>query len=301
MKEVIQKIMELKEEKNAVIVSHHYAPRELHEISDILGDSRGVYEEVKNVDADIIVAVMPYFFAEIIKAMHSNKKVIVPVISECPVANNSALSFDKINEFKKKYPNIPLVCYTTSPFEVKILADALAFPGEVVEVIENINSDKVLFVGERNCSEEVLMKCTKEIILYPQNPVCNVYSSATIDDVNKFKDECNGNLCLMVHPECRKEILEIADYVCGTGEMHNLIKNANDDYTYILGVEEGFYQRVKGEFIDKKIHHLSPFLVCNAFKVFRLGDVLDSLTYLKEEVIIDNAIAKRMEKLLDNL
>ena len=299
MKEIIQKINELKEEKNAIVVSHHYAPREIHKVSDILGDSRGVYEKVKGVDADIIVAVMPYFFAEIIKALHIDKKVLVPIKSECPVANHSTLSFEKVNEFKKKYPNIPLVCYTTSPFETKILADALAFPGEVVKVIENFDSEKALFVGERNCSEEVLMKSTKNVIVYPQNPVCNVYSSATIDDVERIKNEY-GDFCLMVHPECRREILEVADYVCGTGEMYELIKNTNYD-VYVLGVEEGFYQRVKEEFKDKKIIHLSKFLICNAFKVFRLRDVLNSLAYLKEEVVVDETIAKRLKELFEKL
>ncbi len=299
MKEIIQKINELKEEKNAIIVSHHYAPREIHKVSDILGDSRGVYEKVKEVNADIIVTIMPYFFAEIIKTIHMDKKVLVPVKSECPVANHSALSFEKINEFKKKYPNIPLICYTTSPLETKLLADALAFPGEVVKVIENINSEKVLFVGERNCSEEVLMKSTKNVIIYPKNPVCNVYSSATIEDVERIKKEYD-DFCLMVHPECRKEILEIADYVCGTGEMYELIKNTNYN-VYVLGVEEGFYQRVKEEFKEKNIIHLSNFLICNAFKVFRIRDVLNSLTYLKEEVTVDKVIAKRLRELFDKL
>jgi len=300
IKYIIENIKKLKKEKNAVIIAHHYAPVEIHEVCDVLGDSRGVFEAVKKgFDEEIIVTVMPYFFGEIIKAILPDKKILIPVKSRCPVANNPELSFDKISAFKEKYPNIPLVCYATSPFKIKLLADKLAFPGEVVRVIDEINSDKVLFVGEKNCTEEALMKCKNEVIPYEGNPVCNVYSSATIHDVNKLKEKY-PNMYLMVHPECRKEILNVADEVCGTGEMYEIIKNT-DYETYVLGVEKGFYDRVINEIPNKNVIHLSPYLVCNAFKTFRISDVENSLINLTEEIIVDNAVAKKLKDVVDDL
>ncbi|WP_457550074.1 quinolinate synthase NadA [Archaeoglobus sp.] len=290
----------LKDEKNAVIVAHHYAPPEIHDVCDVLSDSRGVFEAVKRgFDEDIVIAVAPYFFVEILSAMLPDKTVVTPVMSECPVSNHPFLSFERISEFKEKHPEIPLVCYTTSPFKIKVLVDALCFPGEVVKTIESMDSDVVLFVGERNCTQEAIMKCSKRIIPYPHNPVCNVYNSATLSDVKRMK-ETYPDACLIVHPECRREVLEVADYICGSGMVFDIIKKT--DYpAYILGFEEGFCRRVAREFPDKTVVHLCPYLICNAFKVFRLETILDSLTKGGVVVRVDETLRNRIAPLLEKL
>jgi quinolinate synthase len=172
------KISELKKIKNAAILAHHYASEEVREIADVLSDSQGFFKAVKGgIDADLLIVVAPTFFADITAAMLPDKTVMVPIHSECPVANHPALSFDKIAEFKEKLHETPFVCYATSPLKTQLLADFVCVQGEVMQTIKSMENPKVLFSGEQNCAIDALQQTTKQVI---KHPVCNIYNSANV-------------------------------------------------------------------------------------------------------------------------
>jgi len=295
-----QKILELKKTKNAAIVAHHYAPAEVHDVADVLSDSRGFFEAVKKgFNADILIVVAPTFFAEITASMMPDKTVVIPIRSECPVANHSNLSFEKIASFKEKHHDIPFVCYATSPLQTKLLADFVCVPGEVVQTIESVDSPKVLFVGERNCGEDLLQQTNKHVVHYPDNPVCNVYNSANLKDIESCRNLYPDSQ-ILVHPECKTEVREAADKVMGTGEMHKHIANSEED-TFILGTEMGFWERMKNEFPDKEIIHLSPFLMCNVFKVFRIETILEALEDRGTTIQVDRVVANKIAVLFNQI
>lgn len=299
MDKLKEKILELKKKKNAVIFAHHYAPCEIHELADVLSDSKGFFEPFKHeIDADNIIIVAPSFFAEIAACLLPDKTVISPIKSECPVANHKDLSYDKILEFRSGYYDMPLVCYGTSPLKTKVFADYVCIPGQVTKTIDSIDVPTVLFVGEKNSAKDAIEKCNKQVIEYPLNPVCNVYNSANASDVKKMKEKYPDG-CLMVHPECKPEVIAEADYTIGTGDMYKIIKNNDQINTYILGVEMGFYERMKNEFPEKNILHLSPSLMCNAFKVFRRENILDALEGKGEVVQVDEGTARRISYLFN--
>ncbi len=298
---VKEKIERLKREKNAVVIAHHYAPAEVHDVADVLSDSRGFFDAVvRGSDANLVVVLAPLFFAEITAAMWPEKKVLVPERAECPVASHSSLGFENIAAFKKRNHGKPLVCYATSPLETKLLADYVAFPGEVVDVIEGVDADEVLFAGERNCSDDAVQKCSKNVIAYSENPVCNVYNSADFSDVECLKAEF-PDACVMVHPECKPEVLAAADYVMGTGRMREEIRKNGSPATIILGTERGFFDRMRNEFPEKNILHLSPYLTCNVFTVLRLKTVLESLEQMRHPVQVDRVVAERISELFRRL
>jgi len=296
-----ERIRTLKKTRDAIIIAHHYAPAEVHGVADVLSDSRGFFSALQqSIDAKVVVVIGPSFFAEITAALLPDKTVLLPVQSECPVAHHRNLSFDKIAEFKELHHGIPLVCYATSPLKTKLLADYIALPGEVVQTIEAIDAPEVLFVGEENCSQDAIIKCKKKVHMYPLNPVCNVYNSANIADLNHLKaqyPEC----CVMVHPECKPEITQIADYVIGTGEMLRLIQEHHERNDYILGTEIGFFHRMQREFPEKNFIHLSPYLTCNVFNVFRIETILDALENMKYVVKVDRVISERISFLFQRL
>jgi quinolinate synthase len=300
--DIKERVAELKKKRNAVIVAHHYAPVEVHEVADVLSDSRGFVESIKNgFDADVIVVIAPTFFAEVTASVLPDKIVLVPLKVECPVASHRDVQFDKVSDFKALHSGIPLVCYATSPFQTKLLADAIALPGEVVQTIESINADEVIFVGEKNCGEGAAISSAKKVILYPNNPICNVYNAANIADVRRLRKEY-PDACLMVHPECKPEVCEAADHVIGTGAMYNDYINADNSInTYILGSELGFYLRMRNEFPDKKFIHLSPYLHCNVFKVFRIETICDALENMKEEIQPDKAVVSKIAPLFSSV
>ncbi|PWW81762.1 hypothetical protein CR164_08005 [Prosthecochloris marina] len=298
---VKKRIELLKRERNAVIIAHHYAPAEVHDVADVLSDSRGFFDAVvRGCEANVAVVLAPAFFAEITAAMWPEKKVLVPEIAECPVASHSNLGFDNIAAFKKHHRGKPLVCYATSPLETKLLADYVAFPGEVVDTIENVDADEVLFAGERNCSDDAVKRCGKKVIAYGGNPVCNVYNSADLSDVQRLKDEF-PDACIMVHPECKQEVIDAADYVMGTGEMREQIRKDGNPGAIILGTERGFFDRMRNEFPEKNILHLSSYLTCNVFKVLRLKTVLESLEKMCYPVQVDRVVAERIRTLFNRL
>ncbi|MBN1928620.1 MAG: quinolinate synthase NadA [Chlorobiaceae bacterium] len=299
--ETEERIRALKKTRDAVIIAHHYAPAETHAIADVLSDSRGFFSALQQgVDAKVVVVIGPSFFAEITAAMLPEKTVLLPIHSECPVAHHRNLSFDKIAEFKELHHGIPLVCYATSPLKTKLLADYVALPGEVVQTINAIDAHEVLFVGEENCAEDAVRKCKKKVHVYPNNPVCNVYNSANIADFDYLKSQYPES-CVMVHPECKPEITQVADYVIGTGEMRRLIQENPERNCYILGTEIGFFHRMQREFPEKHFVHLSPYLTCNVFKVFRIETILDALENMKHVVQVDRVISERISFLFQRL
>ena len=298
---MLKKIKELKKQRNAVIIAHHYAPIETHEISDYLSDSYGFFTDIQTIgkrdDIDVVVVIAPTFFAEMAVAMIPNKKIIMPLLSDCPIASHADLSFEKIFDFIGKYPNLPFVCYGTSPLPLKLLADYITIPGRVVETIESIDSPQVLFAGERNCADEAVEHLGDKIINYPHNPICNVYNSAVLADVIKAREDY-PDCMILVHPECKPEVTESADHAIGTGDMLKLIESNGDSInTYILGTEEGFYERAKKEFPEKTIVHLTSKLLCNTFKVFRLEVILDSLENIESapKIELNQAVSDKVK------
>ncbi len=300
---MLEKIEELKKLHNAVVIAHHYAPIETHEIADYLSDSYGFFTDVKTVgerdDVKVVVILAPTFFAEMAVAMIPHKEIIMPLLSDCPVAIHSQLSFEKIFDFLGQYPNLPFVCYGTSPLPLKLLADYITIPGRVVETIESIDSPQVLFAGEKNCADEAFEHLGDRIINYPHNPICNVYNSAVAEDVKLARDKYK-NCTILVHPECKPEVAHLADRAMGTGDMLKLIEANGDEIdTYVLGTEEGFYERVKKAYPNKTIIHLTPKLICNTFKVFRLEVILHSLENIElaPRIKLNQAVADKIKQL----
>ncbi len=298
---IVDHIEELKKERGVAIIAHHYAPVEVHSVADVLSDSRGFFRAIMGqIHADTILVVAPTFFAEITAALQPDKKVLIPVKSECPVAEHRYFGFDEIARFKEANPNVPLVCYGTSPLKTKLLADYVALPGEIVQTIEAIDAPEVLFAGEKNCADDAQKRCRKKITLYPKNPVCNVYNAANRADVEKLKLNYPDS-CVMVHPECKSEVIELADYVMGTGEMHRLIEMHPEQNTYVLGTELGFLQRMQQTFPEKTFLHLSPHLICNVFKSLRVDAILNALETGQYVVHVDKVIAARVRVLFEQL
>jgi quinolinate synthase len=293
--ELVERIMDLKEEKQVRIIAHSYASHEIHPVADILSDSKSFFEEIMKLpDNKDLMVVAPSFFGEMARVLLYDRPLTVytPIIAECPVANHKYLSFDYVSDFRKAHPNVPLVVYGASSLEAKVLADRLAFPGEVAAAVDSVDAPEVLFVGEGNCGQHALRRSKKKVILYPKNPVCNVYNSINLSDVDRARKE-NPGACLMVHAESKTEVAEVADYAVGTGRMAELIAELEHP-TYILGTEIGFYHRMVKQHPDKKFIHLSDRLVCNAFKSIRLENVLECLQTGKEVICIDNAVGRQL-------
>ncbi len=307
MNQQIQRIKELKKENDICIIAHHYAPAETHEVADTLGDSRDFFSSVvKGCKEKNILVLAPTFFAELTAAYLPDKNVFVPGRgSTCPVAMDNMIQFEPVKQWRDQYPELPLVIYGTSPLNLKLIGDYLAFPGDVPEVINSVEGDRVLYVGEYNCTQEAMRKVNKEVIVYPKQPTCNVYNSASVNDLKELKEQYPDSI-VMVHPECCEAITAKADYAIGTGKMREIISTSSNQ-TFILGVEKNFYLRMCKEFPEKTFVHLSSYISCNVFNVMRLDKVLDACDFsntsedARLQVKVDSATAEKVSSLITKM
>lgn len=285
---LIDEIKKLKKEKNAVILAHCYEHAEIDEVADFVGDSLYLSRQAAKTDADIVVFCGVYFMAETAKILSPNKKVLLPNLSAgCAMAD--MINLQKIKDFKAKNPNIPVVCYVNSTAEVKSECDICCTSANAVEVVKSLNSNKVLFVPDRNLGGYVQSKLSDvEVICY--DGCCPIHNDLTVEDVLKQK-QANPNAKVLVHPECVKAVTDLADYVGSTTGIMNYVKNS-DEKEFIIVTEIGVVERLERDYKDKKFIHISERAVCPSMKYIRLEDVLAALKEEKYEISVSEKLIK---------
>lgn len=285
---LIDEIQKLKKEKNAVILAHCYEHAEIDEVADFVGDSLYLSRQAAKTDADIVVFCGVYFMAETAKILSPNKKVLLPNLSAgCAMAD--MINLEKIKDFKVKNPNIPVVCYVNSTAEVKSECDICCTSANAVEVVKSLNTDKVLFVPDRNLGGYVQSKLTDvEIICY--DGCCPIHNDLTVEDVLKQK-QANPNAKVLVHPECVKAVTDMADYVGSTTGIMNYVKTS-DDKEFIIVTEIGVVERLERDYKDKKFIHISERAICPSMKYIQLEDVLSALKEEKFEINVSEKLIK---------
>ena len=285
---LIDEINKLKKEKNAVILAHCYEHAEIDEVADFVGDSLYLSRQAAKTDADIVVFCGVYFMAETAKILSPNKKVLLPNLSAgCAMAD--MINLEKIKDFKAKNLNIPVVCYVNSTAEVKSECDICCTSANAVEIVKSLNTNKVLFVPDRNLGGYVQSKLSDvEVICY--NGCCPIHNDLTVDDVLKQK-KANPNAKVLVHPECVKAVTDLADYVGSTTGIMNYVKNS-DEKEFIIVTEIGVVERLERDYKNKKFIHISERAICQSMKYIQLEDVLAALKEEKFEINVSEKLIK---------
>ena len=295
VEELQTKIVELKKAKNAVLLAHNYQIEEVQLVADYLGDSLGLSQIAAKVDCDIIVFAGVKFMAETAKILSPGKKVLLPRLDAgCPMAD--MIVVDELRELKAKHKNAKVVTYVNSTVEIKAESDACCTSSNAVKVVKNIDADEVIFIPDRNLGSYVQkMVPEKKIILF--EGYCYVHDRIKKEEIEKMKELYPGAK-VVVHPETRMEVIELADEVLSTGGMLKYISQSNAE-EFIVATEQGLLERIKRENPGKKIYPALKPKICSNMKRTSLRDVYDSLKEEKYEIIIDPGIAARAIKSLD--
>jgi len=287
--ELINEINRLKKEKNAVILAHSYQNIEVDEVADFVGDSLELSRKAKNTDASVIVFAGVYFMAETAKLLSPEKKVLIPRReSSCEMAD--MITGQKLRDFKAKYPSVPVVCYINSTAEVKSLSDICCTSSNAVKVVEAVESKDVLFVPDRNLAAYVQSKVKdKNIIAF--DGCCPIHDQLTADDVQEQR-AAHPNAILLAHPECRKEVLDRADFIGSTKSIFEYVKQSSEK-EFIIATETGVVERLQRDYHNKKFWLISKKAVCKNMKYTTLGDILQSLQNDFFEITISQETAQR--------
>ncbi len=291
---IVEKIIKLKKEKNAVILAHNYVTMDVQNVADFVGDSLALAQKAKTVEADLIVFCGVRFMGETAKLLNPETKVVLANKNAgCPMAD--MITADQLKDFKAEHPNSTVMCYVNSSIEVKAESDICCTSSNAVKIAKSVPEDKtILFVPDKNLGTYVAQQTKHKVIVW--DGFCpvhnNNFSKIDVEKVRKnFPD-----YKLLVHPESLPEVFNKADIVGSTKGMADYSEENNK---IIIGTEVGLLRQLEAKYPEKKFAALSEKAICVNMKKNTLKDVLNSLENETDEIIIDAEIAKRALKSIE--
>lgn len=286
------RINQLKKEKNAVILAHYYAPAEVQEAADYVGDSFYLAKVAKSSNADIIVFCGVSFMGESAKILNPAKKVLMPdLTADCPMAHMVAEG--KIEEMKAKYPDLAVVCYINSTAELKCKADVCVTSSNAIKIVKNLPNKNIFFIPDRNLGRFVANEVPDKNIIF-NDGCCHIHANMSADEVRaqKAAHPCAKILC---HPECNAEVVELSDYSGSTAEIIDYVK-ASTHKEFIICTEEGVEYKLITDNPEKRFYFPETRPCCRDMKLNTLESLLSVLEKENNEVTIDEE--KRVRALL---
>jgi quinolinate synthase len=289
------RISELKKERNAVILAHNYQVPEIQDIADFVGDSLGLAMAASKTTADVIVFCGVDFMAESAKILNPSKIVLHPEPkAKCPMA---AMCEPKgVKMLKKDFPRAEVVAYVNTSAECKAEADICCTSSNAVKVVNSLSSELVIFIPDENLASFVQRSTEKDIIPWPG--YCPTHESITVDKLKKLKEE-HPRAAILVHPECRPDVIDMADATRSTEGMISFVKGSPRT-EFIIGTEQEMLYRLRKECPDKSFYSV-PGAVCPTMKLITLDNILAALESMSPEVILRPELMERARKPLQRM
>jgi quinolinate synthase len=290
------RIERLKKERNAVILAHNYQIDEVQDVADFVGDSLQLSQEAAKQDADVIVFCGVHFMAETAAILSPEKTVLMPDIKAgCPMAD--MITASELKDWKKQYPGRKVICYVNTSAEVKAECDICCTSSNALQVVNAIEGDEILFVPDKNLAAYAARFTDKTII--PWDGYCYVHNNIRLRHVREKKEQW-PEAEVWVHPECRPEVIDIADKVLSTGKMVKQAKITKKT-DILIGTEEGIIYRMKKENPGKNFHPVKDFAHCSNMKKINLRKVLASLEGMKYLVEVPVEISQRARGAIEKM
>ncbi|HTY91747.1 MAG TPA: quinolinate synthase NadA [Methanocella sp.] len=295
MANLVDEITKLKETRRAIILAHNYQRGEVQDIADYVGDSFGLSQKAVEADADVIVFCGVDFMAESAAILNPGKAVLNPAPEAgCPMAR--MITAADVRALKAQHPGAEVVCYVNSSADVKAESDVCCTSSNAVKVVNSLPGDEVIFVPDKNLAAYTQRFTGKEIL--PWHGYCPTHQLITAGDVLVAKMDHPGAEVL-AHPECRPEVIDLADKVFSTDGMIKYAREAKNDL--IIGTESGIIHRLKKENPGIRYYPLSSYTTCPNMKMNTLETVRDSLRDMRTEIRIPENIRIRAKKALDRM
>ncbi len=292
-----RKILDLKKERGALIVAHNYQRDEVQEIADITGDSYALARRITKAGEKVVVFCGVRFMAESAYMLSPDKTVLLPVEEAgCPLADMATA--EKLRNKKEEYPDAAVVCYVNSTAAVKAESDICCTSSNAVQVVRSLKENRVLFVPDRNLGRYVAEQVPeKELILW--DGYCTVHMRLIRENVIKTK-KLHPRAEFIAHPECRKEVLELADYIGSTAGMIKYVKQSPAG-EFIVGTEMGIVYKLKRDNPDKKFYIPTDQFICANMKLTTLGWLARSLEKMVYRIEVPGKTAEKARRALKRM
>jgi len=295
--ETLQKIQELKKERNAIILAHLYQQGEIQDMADFVGDSFELSRKARDAQASVIVFCGVYFMAESAKILNPDKTVLLPVLSAgCPMAD--MVTPEDVLALRAKYPEAAVVCYVNSSAAVKAVSDICCTSSNAVKIVKSLPQRQIIFVPDRNLGHYVSrFTPDKEIILF--QGFCPTHERVSVEDVQRAR-AAQPDAPVLVHPECPPAVVDASDYAGSTAQIIDYVAKS-DKKKFIIGTEQGILHRLTNQNPDKQFTLLTPRLFCVNMKKTSLDDVLYALEHNMNAIELDEETIRQARLCLDKM
>jgi quinolinate synthase len=286
----IAAILKLKLERKAIILAHNYqTPEIFHGVSDLTGDSLALAREAAKADAEVIVLCGVHFMAETAKLLNPAKTVLIPdPEAGCSLA--ASITAEDIRRLRRRHPGVPVVSYVNTSAEVKAESDICCTSANALQVVESLDSDRVVFLPDEFLGRYVAGLTKKEVILWKGH--CEVHEKFAAKDLRVYREQY-GDLVILAHPECPPDVLDEADFVGSTaGMIHEVARRK--PRRVLMVTECSMSDNVAVEFPN--IEFVRPCNLCPHMKQITLPKILHSLQSMKHVVEVDPSVAERARK-----
>ncbi len=289
-------IQELKKEKNAIILAHNYQPPEIQEVADFVGDSLGLSVQATKTTADVIIFCGVDFMAESAKVLNPTKTVILPEpLAKCPMA--AMCDADSLHDVKEKYPDAIVVSYVNTSAACKAETDVCCTSSNAVKVVGKLDAKRILFVPDCNLGYYVQRFFPeKEIIVWPG--FCPTHDMISPESIALLK-RSHPKALVLVHPECRAEVIDMADKVASTEGILKFAKSS-EAQEFIIATEGTMIYRLTKENPTKTFYDV-PGAICPTMKMITMQMVINSLETLQPAIELPEDILEKARKPLERM
>ena len=291
-----ERIRQLKEVRNAIILAHNYQLGEIQDIADYVGDSLGLSQKAAASDVDVIVFCGVDFMAESASILSQDKTVLMPDMSAtCPMA--AMITAEALRAEKEKYPDAVVVCYVNTSAEVKAESDICCTSSNAINIVNSLEGEQVLFVPDKNLSLYVASNTDKEVIHW--NGICPTHHYILRGDILSAEAK-HPDAEVIVHPECRPEVIELADGAFSTDGMIQHAKRSSAE-EFVIGTEIGLLYRLQKENPNKKFYPAHDRAICPNMKLNTLDKVARALESMEHQIRVPEDVRARAKRALDRM
>lgn len=298
IKEIQDKILKLKKEKDICILAHSYQAREILEVADYTGDSYKLSVDASKADNKTIIMCGVRFMAETCKILSPEKTVyLANPIAGCSMADQ--MDKQLISQVKEKFPDYTVVAYINTTSDLKTICDVCVTSSSAVKICKKIENDNILFIPDCNLGAYVAKQVPEKNFKLLSGG-CPIHACVNKDDVIKAK-KAHPDALLLVHPECTPEVVEYADYVGSTSGIMEFAKSS-DAKEFIIGTEISIAEHLQYMYPEKRFHYLSLKLVCPNMKATTLMDLYNCVCENGgEEILLDDQTITDAKRCIDEM